>query len=295
MTRSALFVVNSKARHGRVGLDDIRRTLTTGGLKLIDASTDQSKDLSALIREHREQVDLIIVGGGDGTVHHALEGLVDCGLPVGILPLGTANDFARTLKLPPDPLVACKVILQGHTSAVDVGRLNGKAFCNVASLGLAVKVTQHLTRETKSRWGVLAYVIAALQSLWNSRPFAVEIEGDVGRFSARSIQVTVGNGRYYGGGLTVDETATANDGILHLYSLEINHWWQLIPLLPALWRGRLRNASNVRTLHGKQFTIRTPGRSHRVVADGEFVGSTPVEFELLPQALNVFVCVPQLD
>jgi YegS/Rv2252/BmrU family lipid kinase len=264
-------------------------------LNLVDVQIDQSSDLSEIIRRHRDQVDLVILGGGDGTLHHALIGLIETRLPVGILPLGTANDLVRTLKLPTDPLAACEVILQGHTAAIDVGYVNGTPFCNVASIGLAVQVTQRLKRETKSRWGVLAYMIAALQSLLYSRPFSVEIDGDVGQYKARTIQVTVGNGRYYGGGLAVDESATATDGILHLYSLEIARWWHIIPLLPALWIGTLRSASSVRTLRGNRFEIRTPRKPRQLVADGEFVGSTPAKFELRPHALNVFVSKLQAD
>lgn len=289
MTRSALFLVNRKARSGRVGVDVLRQTLTAGGLNLIEAHIDRANDLSDVIRRHRDQVGLVILGGGDGTIHHALAGLIETQLPVGILPLGTANDLARTLKLPTDPLAACEIILQGHISAIDIGYVNDTPFCNVASIGLAVQVTQRLKRETKSRWGVFAYLFAAWQSLLQSRPFAVEIEGDVGRYSTRTIQVTVGNGRYYGGGLAVDEAATATDGILHLYSLELAHWWHIIPLLPALWTGTLRSASNVRTLRGSQFEIRTPRKPRRLVADGEFVGTTPAQFRLTPQALRVFV------
>lgn len=295
MTRSALFLVNRKARNGRAGMNDIRHTLTSGGLNLIDAQSDQSSDLSEVIRRHKNQVDLVILGGGDGTIHHALAGLIETQLPLGILPLGTANDLARTLRLPTDPLAACEMILQEHTTAIDIGLVNDTPFCNVASIGLAVQVTQRLNRELKSRWGVLAYVIAALQSLWYSRPFSIEIVGDVGQHSTRTIQVTVGNGRYYGGGLTVDESATVSDGILHLYSLEIARWWHIIPLLPALWTGTLRSASNVRTLRGHRFEIRTPRKPHRVVADGEFVGSTPAQFQLQPQALNVFVSAAAED
>jgi diacylglycerol kinase (ATP) len=292
MIRSALFLVNRKSRQGRRSSEDVRQALTSGGLQLVDADVDKAADLSRVIRQHRGQVDLVILGGGDGTIHHALEGLAETQLPAGIIPLGTANDLARTLNLPTDPLAACDVILQGKTTAIDLGKVNDKLFCNVASIGLAVQVTQRLKRETKSRWGVFAYMIAALQSLWQSRPFYVEIQGATQTHSKRTIQVTVGNGRSYGGGLTVDEAATINDGVLHLYSLEFRRWWQIIPLIPALWRGTLRDASQVFTLRGDQFEVHTPGRNKTIVADGELAGATPAHFEVLPEALNVFVPAP---
>lgn len=290
--RTALFIVNRKARNGRADVDSLRQALTAGGIELVDASVDRAEDLSAVIREHRDRVNLVIIGGGDGTIHHALGGLFETQLPLGILPLGTANDLARTLKLPTDPLAACDVIVQGHTTAIDLGKVNDRLFCNVASIGLAVQVTQRLKRETKSRWGVFAYVIAAVQSLMSSRPFSIEIDGDAGQHGARSIQVTIGNGRSYGGGLTVNEAATAEDGLLHLFSLEIARWWHIIPLIPAMWRGTLDAASNVRTLQGSHFELRTPRRLQSLIADGEFAGSTPAQLRLLPKAIPIFVPRP---
>ena len=289
MARSALLLVNQKARSGRTGLEEIRAELVAGGLTLIDVSVDRAQDLSAVIRSHRDQVDLVIIGGGDGTLHHAMEGLLETQLPLGIIPLGTANDFARTLKLPADPLIACDVILHGRIDEIDLGQVNEKLFCNVASIGLAVKVTQRLKRESKSRWGVIAYLFAFLRSLWESRPFTVEITGDGVHFSARTVQVTIGNGAAYGGALIVHEAATAQDGLLHLFSLEIAQWWHIIPLIPALWKGKFQSAPQVRTLCGDNFYIRTPGRPRQLTADGEFVCSTPAQFRCLPRAVRVIL------
>lgn len=289
MTRSALLLINQKARAGRHGIDAIRNALIAGGLNLIEPAADEAEDLSAAIRSHRDRIDLVIIGGGDGTLHHAMEGLVETQLPLGILPLGTANDFARTLKLPTDPLLACDVILHGEVGQIDLGQVNGKLFCNVASIGLAVKVAEQLKSESKSRWGVFAYGIAALKSLRDFPSFHADIEADAVRVSVRTRQVTVGNGRSYGGGLTVDESATAIDGILHLFSLEIERWWHLIPLIPALMRGRLRPEPQVRTLSGNYFNVRTPSRPRPLTADGEFVCSTPAEFRCLPGVLKVLL------
>lgn len=289
MTRSALLLINSKARAGGQGIEGIRDALIKGGINLIEPAGEETADVAAAIRASRDQVDLVIIGGGDGTLHHALEGLVETQLPLGIVPLGTANDFARTLNLPIDPLQACDIIVQGRAQNVDLGEVNGKFFCNVASIGLAVNVTEQLKHESKSRWGVLAYGLAALKSLRGSRSFHVEIEGDAGRFRVWTRQVTVGNGRSYGGGMTVDESATATDGTLHLFSLETERWWHLIPLLPSLWRGRLQAEPNVRTLSGEHFHIRTPGHPQKLTADGEVVCTTPAEFRCIPKAIEVYL------
>src|SRR5205085_2639746 len=149
------------------------------------------------------------------------------------------NDLARTLGIPTDLAAACDVIAQGHTQAIDLGWVNGKHFFNAASLGLSVKITRRLKRGDKSRWGVLAYLFAAAQVLLRARPFAAEIRAGDQRWPVRTVQVAVGNGKHYGGGMTIAEDARIDDGTLRLYSLEVRRWWQLIPLLPALRAGTL--------------------------------------------------------
>ena len=289
MVRSALFIVNSKARSGDTGMDEIRTALITGGLNLIDASVNRAQNLSEAIRRHRDQVDLVIVGGGDGTLHYAMEGLFETQLPLGILPLGTANDFARTLNLPTDPLAACEVILRGQIQQIDLGQVNEKLFCNAANIGLPVNVTHRLNRQSKSRWGVLAYLFAFLRSLWESKAFPAEITGGGAQISARTIQITIGNGGAYGGALTVDETASAQDGVLHLFSLQIVRWWEIIPLLPALWKGNFKSVSQVRTLRGDNFCVDTPERPQRLTADGEFVCSTPARLRCVFRAVKIIM------
>ncbi|MHC5722287.1 MAG: diacylglycerol kinase family protein, partial [Nostoc sp.] len=91
--------------------------------------------------------ELVIIGGGDGTLNAAVDALVDTQLPLGILPLGTANDLARTLEIPNSLSEACKIIAYRNLHRIDLGWVNGKHFFNVASLGLSVKITERLTKE----------------------------------------------------------------------------------------------------------------------------------------------------
>ena len=289
MSREAMLLVNRKARRGQVHIDLACDRLSAGGLKLIEEPSDRPQEISSIIKRHSRRAELVILGGGDGTLNRALDGLLEAKLPLGILPLGTANDLAHSLHLPTELLAACDVILDGHTRKIDVGCVNGRHFLNVASIGLAVEVTRRLTRQTKSRWGKLAYLVAVIQALIRTRPFTAEIcsEGDCSQ--TRTIQIAVGNGRYYGGGLTIDEDAQIDEGKLHLYSLEVERWWHILPLIPALWRGTFEPVRAVRTLHGNRIQVRPLKRPRSITADGELIGTTPAEFHLLPKALTVFV------
>ncbi len=288
MTRRALFLVNQKARHGQQDLARVRQLLQKGGIDLIEPQS-MSENASETIRQFVADADLIILGGGDGTVNQALNGLLDAKLPFGLLPLGTANDLARTLDLPLDPVAACDVILAGRTQLIDVGCVNDQPFVNVASIGLASEVTKQLSRAAKSRWGVLAYVFSAVKAMLRGRPFSVEIRCNGDSLLTRTWQVTVGNGRSYGGGLTIHEGARINDGLLHLYSLEMESGWHILPLLPAMWRGTLDPIHTIRTMQGTSFEVRPISRQRSITADGELVGRTPAVFKVQPQALSVYV------
>lgn len=286
MGQRALLLINSKARKGAAARAAVAEQLAKLDFELVGCDPDTG--CGAAIRTHAVDADLIIIGGGDGTLNAAADALAECGKPVGILPLGTANDLARTLNLPTDLDAACQVIAEGHTRRIDLGRVNGKPFFNVASIGLSVEITRRLTKQSKGWLGVFAYLVAASRAVVTKRPFRAEVVCDGESHHGRTVQVTVGNGRHYGGGLTVAEDAAPDDGQLDVYSLEVGHWLGLIPLLPALRRGSLKDRDNVRVLRGRTVEVRTR-RPRSVTADGEVVTRTPATFTVQPGAVTVFV------
>jgi diacylglycerol kinase (ATP) len=296
MRQRALLLVNRQSRRGQQNINLAIQQLTQHGFDLIEETTEQPEQLERVIRDYRDRVDLVIIGGGDGTLNAAIPGLLDTQLPLGILPLGTANDLARTLKISGNILEACQVIAHRNIERIDIGQVNDRYFFNVASFGLSVDITQRLTQQAKRRWGIFAYAFAALQALWQSRPFTAEIhtvDGDPiapGHriTTVKTIQVAVGNGLYYGGGLAVAQDATIHDERLDLYSLEIRRWWQSIKLLPALYRGRHHLLEFVHAQQGTEFTIITQ-HPYPINTDGEITTSTPAHFKVLPKALPVLL------
>jgi YegS/Rv2252/BmrU family lipid kinase len=293
MGRRALLLVNRSARHGERLLGEAIAELRRSGLELVEQSAAHPRRLSDVIRRYRDRVDLVVVGGGDGTLNGAADGLVEAQLPLGILPMGTANDLARTLGLPADLSSACRVIAEGRERRIDLGRVNDKHYFNVASIGLSTAIARRLTRQAKSRWGVLAYGVTALRVLWESRPFHAEIRTESETIRVKTIQVAVGNGRYYGGGMTIAADAAIDDHRLELYSIEVRRWWQVLPLLPALRHGDLEPLKEVRNLSGQVFEVRTH-RPRPVNTDGELTTHTPAQFHVVPKALAVLVPGPAL-
>lgn len=288
MAKKALLLINHHARKGKQQVMTVRQQLQSLGLELLEQEMPPPDQLSDVIRRYGGEVDLVIIGGGDGTVNAAIAGLMDTQLPLGLLPLGTANDLARTLEIPFDIAQACQVIAAGNSQQIDVGWVNGQHFFNVASLGLSVKITRQLTKEVKKRWGVLAYAVSAFQVLWKSRLFHAEIrlaDGQVHR--VKTIQIAVGNGRFYGGGMAVAPDAAINDGRLDLYSLGLEHWWQMLALFPLLHRGHHASTPWSDSWEGQEFYVQTR-RPRSINTDGEITTATPAHFRVLPRALRVF-------
>ncbi len=246
------------------------------------------QETDAEIRRRRESLDLVIVGGGDGTISSTARTLYECQLPLAILPLGTANDLARSLGID-DLQQAFAVIKANHRRAIDLGSVNDNLFFNVAHMGLGVSVTEELDDEAKKRWGVFSYLRAFFSAVARTRQFRVQITADGDHYTQRSIQLAVGNGRYYGGGNVVHESARIDDARLCLYSLRPQGVWELLTLAPLLRGGKHNLARRVFTLSGEQIEIVTRPAGMEIHADGEPTTRTPAVFKVLPGALEVVV------
>jgi diacylglycerol kinase (ATP) len=285
--KRVLLVVNRHARRGAEAEADASAALQSAGLDVEHRACQAPEDLARFIRSEAGNVDAVVIGGGDGTLNSAAKALLETGLPLGIIPLGTANDLARTLGLPTTPAEAAAVVAAGRTRAVDLGLANGHPFFNVASIGMGVDLTRALTRDAKSRWGTLGYAVAGLRVLRRMRSFRAEVIQDGRRHVTRTVHLAVGNGRHYGGGMTVSETAAIDDHRLNVYSLEVRSVWKLLLLLPAMRAGTHGRWEEVKTLAGREITVRTR-RRRSVNTDGEITTHTPVTFKVVPAAVRIF-------
>ena len=286
-SRTALLVVNAHSRQGRELLDTAIAELKAHGIEALHREPADREDVSRLIAAEGPGTDLVAVGGGDGTMNAAAEGLVAAGRPLGILPMGTANDLARTLGIPPDIPGAARIIAAGATRRIDLGLVNDHPFFNVASIGLSAELAQELTGEVKRRFGRLGYGLAALRVLARARPFRAVIQSEKEAARVLTLQVAVGNGVYYGGGNAVASTAAIDDQRLDLYSLELRRAWKLALMARSFRTGEHGAWDEVRAVRARAFTIRTR-RPRPVNADGEIVTETPARFTIRPKAVTVF-------
>jgi diacylglycerol kinase (ATP) len=291
MGKRVLLAVNTRARRGRAGRDRIAATLRSRGHELIEVPLDGSGDgLSEAIVTRRDEVDVVAVGGGDGTLLTAIDGLIETKLPLAVLPLGTFNELARTLGIPDDLDAAAALVDAGTPFALDVGCVNGVRYFNEASIGLSTRVTRLQTDDVKRRFGLLAVPITTLRALRWARPMHLEIESDDGsKRRVRAVQLTVANS-YRFGGVVENPEASLEDGQLWLYSIDAQGFWHTLRLLAAVARHRFAHTPEVVAVKGRRFVVRSVhGHRHRVYADSEEVTRLPAEFSIVNRGVTVLV------
>jgi YegS/Rv2252/BmrU family lipid kinase len=283
-----LFLRNPRARNGDEQAELARQGLSAAGLEITEEVTAGADRFREAVDRLRNQVDVVVVGGGDGTINAAAPALVGLGVPLGVLPMGTANDLARSLAIPQALEEACQVIAHGQERSIDIGMVNGHYFFNAAGVGLSGEVTRKLDREGKRRWGVLSYAKATLDAWRESDVFAARIRVNGEEMYVKSLQIMVGNGRHYGGGMTIAEDATIDDGLLNVYSIEPVPLLRLAGIAPLLMRGSHDRSDAVMVVSTQELELVTD-RPIPVNADGELVGTTPARFSVVPGALRVLV------
>ncbi len=282
-------VLNGRASGGDSPVHEALGAFRDLGVSVDEHRPETIDGLRSVIRERGPRADAVLVGGGDGTINAALSAVLECGVPLGVLPLGTANDFARTLGIPKDLRAACEVLAAGRCGVVDVGMANGQPFVNAAGMGLSTRVARALDRDTKGWLGWLSYPAAVLASLRDQRPFRADIAVGSRRVRVTSIQLTVGNGVYYGGGTPLADDASIRDGELDLYNVRALPLERLLRVAFAIRRGSQRQLEDgVDTLRGHRFRIETQP-AVTVSLDGEPLLQTPVEFSVAPGALRVLL------
>jgi diacylglycerol kinase (ATP) len=236
--------------------------------------------------------EFLILGGGDGTVSSVVDFLADRGTLLGLLPLGTANDFARTLDIPEDIEEACKLIANGKVVDIDLGLAGDNFYVNVASVGLSVEATRALSPWLKKSTGPLAYPVAAIRAFLKHEPFSARLtfpEGDHEPVEYdRLLQVAVGNGRFYGGGMIVGLESGIDDKTLDIYAIDLGRRRDLIGAVRYLKSGDFIKTDGVHNFRTPRVRLETDP-DLPVNIDGEVVTRTPQDFSVAQNALSVLV------
>ena len=249
------------------------------------AHPHDSAEAIAAIDARDAATDAIIVGGGDGSISSILAPLLASRLPLGVLPLGTANDFARSIDIE-DLDAAFAAIRGGMGRAVDVGEANGRLFLNTIAIGLPAAAARGLTSDLKKRLGMFAAAAVIPKIIRRGRSFSVEIEDERGTVAVQScIALLAGSGRYIGGfPVAYDDL---EDGVLHLVAARARSWREAFSILGSAVVRRLPQDWNVTEHATKRCTVRT-SRPLDVALDGDIAFKTPVDLRVHPGAIHVF-------
>jgi diacylglycerol kinase (ATP) len=242
----------------------------------------------------REGADLVVAAGGDGTVHEVVAGLLESSPPpaLGLIPLGTGNDLARSLGIPADVEDAVEILRGGRRRKLDLVRaeLDGEAqVCvNAAVGGFSGRVADNADADLKSRWGPLSYLRSALDAIGELEPWAVTIVLDGREHRLSALNVVIANGRYAGAGIPIAPRADPFDGLLDLAVVLEASLLRLTRLAPTLLRGEDPGDDSFLTRAGRELTLEAE-RPMPFSVDGERVEVGRARFRLEPGAIEVIV------
>ncbi|HZI73393.1 MAG TPA: diacylglycerol kinase family protein [Gemmatimonadales bacterium] len=259
---------------------EARITVARGGDQLRTAMKEAVKG----------RCETLVAGGGDGTINTAASELVDSDIPLGVIPLGTLNHFAKDLGIPIDLAGAAKVVLEGARCQVDVGEVNGRVFLNNSSLGAYPAIVRLRDRYQASGWGKwLAALWAGLVVLRRNPFMGVRIEAEGETILRRTPLVFVGNNEYQMTGLQAGSRKSLTTGRLAVYVLHAERRSGLLRLAAQiLLKGA--EVKELDLLSVETATVETRRPLVQVALDGEVVSSkSPMSYRIKPGALAVFV------
>jgi diacylglycerol kinase family enzyme len=271
---------------------------TRGHDALIWLARGGSEILEYARRAVREDCRPVVAGGGDGTINAVASVLVGTDRPLGVLPLGTLNHFAKDLHIPLDMEGAIKVCLEGHAARVDVGEVNGRIFLNNSSLGLYPNIVRQREKQQerlgRGKWP--AFIWATLSVLRRYPFMDVRLSTDKDELRRRTPFVFIGNNEYQMEGFSLGERSCLDAGQL---SLTVAHQTGRLGLLRFALRalfGGLRNEKDFDALCTKEVWVETRHSRLRVATDGEVtIMQTPLHYRVRPGALRVLVPAKQRD
>jgi YegS/Rv2252/BmrU family lipid kinase len=282
-------IVNARSRNGTRLFAKARELLDKAGIDpfLAQGLRDPSAMVAAVEQALRQRADLIIVGGGDGTISGTIGTLAGSEAVFAPLPLGTANSFARTLDYGADLEAAVAAIAAGQVARIDLAEIDGHLFANSAAIGVSPMIGDTIPPRLKRWLGRFGYLIWAIRTMIRFRPFLVTVEGEGAPSESWATEVRILNGRF-SGGIQLSEEARLDDGTIRLQIVSGKSRWRL-----ALdWYRRILGLGGkdeaVIELRGHAFGIATRP-AQKVAIDGEVLARTPIAVKIHRRTVNLVV------
>jgi diacylglycerol kinase (ATP) len=288
-TKKYALLVNTKSRRGADCFAEAKKQILESGHTLIAAEEIMNpRTLPSVLQQTiRQKPDVLVVGGGDGTVSTAAGNLAGTDIVFALLPLGTTNNFARTAGVPLDIGGAIETALSGKAEKFDLAKADDRYFVNVASLGLSARIADNVNDTHKRYFGRLAYALTGMRQLLVHRPIRCVIETDGKTSEFRTNQLIIANGKYHSG-IEISKTTSAQSGKLVVFSLDDGGKLRLMLNLLRFSVSGISRLQNHEVIRATEIQLTTSPR-RKLEIDGEPSGATPVRILCEPDALTLLV------
>ena len=265
-------------------LPEVKQELDAAGAPYRVVETRDLPHATHSARDAAGKGEVVVALGGDGLVG-TLAGALRGTTPLGVLPGGRGNDFARAIGIPQDIPGACGVLIGGVRKALDLGEANGKAFACIASMGYDSEANR-IANEARLIRGNLVYAYAAIRALlaWKPARFTVRLDGREVRFEGYT--VAAANTGYYGGGMHMAPGADPSDGMFDVIFVERVSKWRFVANLPKVFKGTHVDEDTVSVYRAREVEIASD-RPFDVYADGEPITTLPATVRLVRGGLSV--------
>lgn len=287
LPKRAILIVNGMSRKGADAFDEARSKLTAAGIELIDAvAVKNPEDMDRVVTDAVARAPMVIIGGGDGSLSSNVDHFVGHDTVFAILPLGTANSFAKTLGMEPDLDSAVEVIANGQRKRIDLGVIDGDYFANAAALGLSPLIADTVPHALKKYLGMVGYLVWAIRVAFQFRPFRLRITLDDGTLiSTWATEARIANGTHHGGVELVEDQALDSGDIVVQAVTGKSLWGLAWSWFSTLFK--LRNRAQTTTEWRGQ-SLRLEARpAQKISIDGEIAARTPVTIEVADAAIDV--------
>ncbi len=289
MTSNYFFIVNPTSGRGKAKAiaDKLRSRLKELKVDFDMAFTQRPWHAAELALKASSDFPVCVVVGGDGTFNEVLNGIYNNSTTIGLIPVGTGNDFVRSTQIPFDLNQAIQTLLNGRRKRIDVGRANDRYFHNGLGIGFDAWVVLTSNRMRYMRGNAL-YLASVLKTLLTYKPNKIEISFDGQRFSEDFFMVSVGNGRSMGGGFLLTPDAALDDGLLDLCIIKNMSLTAILRNLAKVYSGKHKEDPRVSMHRAKSLTIQSE-QGFALHADGELLETRlkHLEVEIIPNALEI--------
>ncbi len=286
-----LFIVNPIAGKGntRKAIPYIENYFNKLGVECTILETKGPGEATEIARKQSTGYNAVIAVGGDGTVLEVTNGLNGSNTPLGVIPLGSGNDFARALNIPvgfSKIKESLRIIAEKPPKQIDMVRFNGRDFLNIASIGFDAEIIRDLHRIKRFVKGKAAYVLSVFAKFITYKSKEIELILDGRKIKTRAFLTAICNGICYGGGMMINPKGSITDGLLDVILIKPVPRYKIPLLLKKFIKGEHLSLPYISTYQCREVHILSK-ESLAVNVDGEYAMDTPVSFGMLPLSMTV--------